>query len=55
MKRAGNLLRTKTLYYLPTKQRHGVLPYVPEEGHPVLSGAKGPLGYSTEIREGEKA
>jgi hypothetical protein len=41
-KRAGNLLRAKTLYFLPTKWRHGVFPYVPEEGHPVLSWAKGP-------------
>jgi hypothetical protein len=55
MKRAGNLLRAKMLYYLPSKQRHGVLPYVSEEGHPGLSGAKGPLGHSTELREGEKA
>jgi hypothetical protein len=30
-KRAGNLLRSKVLYYLPTKRKLGVLPYVPEE------------------------
>jgi hypothetical protein len=55
MKRAGNLLRAKMLYYLPTKWRHGVLPYFPEEGPPVLSRVKGPLGHSAEMREGEKA
>jgi hypothetical protein len=39
----------------PTKRRHSVLHYVPEEGHPVLSGAKGPMGHSAELREGEKS
>jgi hypothetical protein len=36
-KRAGKFLRAKMLYYIPTKRRHGFLPYVPDEGHPVLS------------------
>jgi hypothetical protein len=37
--------RAQTLYDLTTKCRCGVFPYIPEESHPVLSEAKGPLGH----------
>jgi hypothetical protein len=39
--RAGNFLRAKILYHLPTRWRHDVFPDVPEEGQPVLLGQKG--------------
>jgi hypothetical protein len=53
-KNAGELLRAQTLYDLPTKYLHGVLPYIPGESHLALSGAKGPLGHCAEMREREK-
>jgi hypothetical protein len=53
-KRAGEFLRAQVFYDIPTKCRRGVLPYIPEESHPMLLGAKGLLGYSAEMRERER-
>jgi hypothetical protein len=52
-RKAGEFLRAQALYDLPTKCRNVVLLYIPEESHPVLLGAKGPLHHSAEMRERE--